>query len=81
MRTTVSADSGRHSVNPVKAAAMAFAGMAFAAFIGTAQAQPAPKYPVKPVRMLSGAFGGPADNLARIIGPQALRHVGAAGGG
>lgn len=37
-------------------------------------AQPKPpaaaKYPVKPVRMLSGAFGGPADNLARIIGPK-----------
>jgi tripartite-type tricarboxylate transporter receptor subunit TctC len=33
-------------------------------------AQPAQKYPVKPVRMLSGAFGGPADNLARIIGPR-----------
>ncbi len=31
-------------------------------------AQPAPKYPVKPVRMLSGAFGSPSDNIARIIG-------------
>ena len=37
-----------------------------------AWAQPAPKaqYPLKPVRMLSGAYGSPSDNLARIIGPK-----------
>ncbi|HTD90899.1 MAG TPA: tripartite tricarboxylate transporter substrate-binding protein [Burkholderiales bacterium] len=33
-------------------------------------AQPAAKYPLKPVRMLSGAFGSPSDILARTIGPK-----------
>jgi len=70
MRTTISADSGRHGVNPVKSTAMVFAGMAIAAVIGAAQAQPAPKYPVKPVRMLSGAFGSPSDILTRTIAPK-----------
>src|SRR6188472_1407085 len=35
-----------------------------------AYAQPAPKYPVKPVRMLGGAFGSPSDILARTLGPK-----------
>ena len=33
-------------------------------------AQPAQKYPVKPVRMLGGAFGSPSDILARTLGPK-----------
>ncbi len=37
---------------------------------GAALAQPAPKYPVKPVRMLSGAFGSPSDILTRIVAPK-----------
>ncbi len=35
---------------------------------GTVLAQPAQKYPVKPVRLLAGAFGSPSDMLARTIG-------------
>lgn len=31
---------------------------------------PAVKYPVKPVRLLSGAYGSPTDTIARIIGPK-----------
>ena len=37
---------------------------------GAAFAQPVPRYPVKPVRMLGGAFGSPSDILARIIAPK-----------
>ena len=33
-------------------------------------AQPTQKYPVKPVRMLSGAFGSPSDILTRTIAPK-----------
>ena len=36
----------------------------------SAHAQPAQKYPVKPVRMLGGAFGSPSDILARTLGPK-----------
>ena len=35
---------------------------------GPALSQPAVKYPVKPVRMLGGAFGSPSDILARTVG-------------
>ncbi len=35
-----------------------------------AHAQPTAKYPLKPVRMLGGAFGSPSDILARTIGPK-----------
>jgi tripartite-type tricarboxylate transporter receptor subunit TctC len=35
-----------------------------------AYAQSAAKYPVKPVRMLSGAFGSPSDIAARTLGPK-----------
>ncbi len=45
------------------AAALSFATTA-------SHAQPAAKYPSKPVRMLSGAFGSPSDILSRTIGPR-----------
>lgn len=35
-----------------------------------ALAQAPQKYPVKPVRMLSGAFGSPSDILSRTLGPR-----------
>lgn len=35
-----------------------------------APAKKAPNYPTKPVRMLSGAFGSPSDQLTRLIGPK-----------
>ena len=38
--------------------------------VSVAQAQPAAKYPLKPVRMLGGAFGSPSDILARTLGPK-----------
>ena len=37
---------------------------------GPTWSQPAAKYPVKPVRMLGGAFGSPSDILARTLGPK-----------
>jgi len=46
-------------------------GLLAAAILGSAAAsyaQPAQKYPVKPVRMLGGAFGSPSDILARTVG-------------
>ena len=47
-------------------------GCVIGAAATTVDAQPAPgaKYPVKPVRMLSGAFGSPSDILTRIITPR-----------
>ncbi len=48
----------------------AVALLASAVLSVAAHAQPAPKYPVKPVRMLSGAFGSPSDILARTLGPK-----------
>ena len=46
-------------------------GLLAAAILGSAAAsyaQPTQKYPVKPVRMLGGAFGSPSDILARTVG-------------
>lgn len=58
----------RWSVAQFAARTVAIAAAGFIA--ASALAQPAPKYPVKPVRMLSGAFGSPSDNIARLIGPK-----------
>ena len=46
------------------------ATLLYAVLTTMALAQPAPKYPVKPVRMLGGAFGSPSDILARTLGPK-----------
>ncbi|MBM3343237.1 MAG: tripartite tricarboxylate transporter substrate binding protein [Betaproteobacteria bacterium] len=54
----------------LNARATAVAATLAAALSMPAQPVHAQKYPVKPVRMLSGAFGGPADNMARLIGPK-----------
>lgn len=51
-------------------AARAAVMVTVASLSASALAQSAPKYPVKPVRMLSGAFGSPSDNVARVIGPK-----------
>lgn len=44
--------------------------LAGAVLTTAAHAQSAEKYPVKPVRMLSGAFGSPSDIAARTLGPK-----------
>jgi tripartite-type tricarboxylate transporter receptor subunit TctC len=52
---------------------LAVTGVMAAAALPHAQAQTAgavAKFPTKPVRMLSGAFGGPADQLTRLIAPK-----------
>ena len=60
----------------IKLIAVIWAVAAGPGTVGVAQAQPAsrsqsvPKYPVKPVRMLGGAFGSPSDILARTLGPR-----------
>ena len=49
---------------------LSVAAAVLACAAGPAWSQPTAKYPVKPVRMLGGAFGSPSDILARTLGPK-----------